>query len=803
MSVTLLRTQERRITRAVRAALLSATFLSAAQLAQPVMAAPQSLASVPQQHYDIPAGPLGTTLSGFAAKYGIALSFDPALTNNMTNPPVAGTYSAHEVIARLLSNSNLELTSRADGSYTLHKPQSNEATLPAVTVKAASTGAHLPEVAAGGQVASGARIGLLGNRDVLDTPFNQTTYTAKLIEDQNSATLTRVLENDPSIRFTTSAGHIYENYSIRGFEVTSANLGFNGLYGIAPDAQIPTEMIERVEVLKGPGALLDGMTPGGSVGGNINVVTKRAGATPLTRLTGSWESGSQFGVRADISRRFGEEQRLGVRVNGGMSDGKTAIDGQSKNHKLGAITLDYQGENWNAQLDAYSLRNHIGNGSSIMVSFSTLGRIIDAPNPTTNAFRGIYADQNSDGMTLRGELNINRDWSVYGAFGYAEHTYKGYLNGTRVVLTAAGDGSAVGQTYHQSGYTKNTTAEVGIRGKFTTGSVNHQVVLSANTFQQNSGLFSPVPTSASYITNIYAPIVPLLPGSPGEPVQTTDNVNTSLALADALSFANDRVQLMLGVRAQNVKQKRSKPTYDQTALTPAVGFVVKPWSPNLSLYANYIEGLSAGSTVGDTFANAGETFAPYKTKQGEVGVKWQQNNFTQTVSLYQITKPSLTTTPNNYRVLDGEQRNRGLEWNVFGELTPAVRALGGVAYTEAKQTKTQGGLKDGLYAYGVPRWTANLGTEWDTSFMKNLTLTARAIYTGAQWANSANTVQLPSATRVDLGARYVTSISGKNVVVRGTIDNVFNRYYWSGTFGDNFATVGAPRAYRVSVSVDL
>src|SRR5256885_14830454 len=107
-------------------------------------------------------------------------------------------------------------------------------------------------------------------------------------------------------------------------------------------------------------------------------------------------------------------------------------------------------------------------------------------------------------------------------------------------------------------------------------------------------------------------------------------------------------------------------------------------------------------------------FAPYKTKQFEIGAKWRTGDFTQTVSLFQIERPSsVVETATNRLLMDGEQRNRGLEWNVFGEPLRGTRVLGGLAYTQAIQSKTQGGARDGFGVYGVPRWTANLGGEWD------------------------------------------------------------------------------------------
>ena len=123
------------------------------------------------------------------------------------------------------------------------------------------------------------------------------------------------------------------------------------MYGLAPEQNTPTEMFERVEVLKGPGAMMMGINTAGDVGGAINLVPKRAGKEALTRVTTTWSDKSNVGVHADVSRRFGPEQRLGVRVNGVLSGGETWLDHQTKRREIGHLALDYQGSGWKAELD--------------------------------------------------------------------------------------------------------------------------------------------------------------------------------------------------------------------------------------------------------------------------------------------------------------------------------------------------------------------------------------------------------------------------------------------------------------------
>ncbi|MCP6133547.1 TonB-dependent receptor plug domain-containing protein, partial [Klebsiella pneumoniae] len=112
---------------------------------------------------------------------------------------------------------------------------------------------------------------------------------------------------------TNPAGGRFEQFTIRGFSLFNSDVSYNGLYGILPTYSIDMEMADRVDIIKGPSQLINGISPRGSVGGGINVVPKRAGDKPLTEFTGSYASGSQVGGAVDIGRRFGEGEQFGLR----------------------------------------------------------------------------------------------------------------------------------------------------------------------------------------------------------------------------------------------------------------------------------------------------------------------------------------------------------------------------------------------------------------------------------------------------------------------------------------------------------
>ena len=73
------------------------------------------------------------------------------------------------------------------------------------------------EAYAGGQVTRSGRIGLLGNKDIFDTPFSISSYTAELIENQQARTVGDVVHNDASTRLTSSGQGFFEHITIGAF----------------------------------------------------------------------------------------------------------------------------------------------------------------------------------------------------------------------------------------------------------------------------------------------------------------------------------------------------------------------------------------------------------------------------------------------------------------------------------------------------------------------------------------------------------------------------------------------------------
>jgi iron complex outermembrane receptor protein len=680
-----------------------------------------------------------------------------------------------------------------------------EASLPTVVIKAtAQTPETLPAAAPGGHIATGSRLGVLGNVDTMDAPFSTTAYTAEGIADLHATTVGAVLRRDPSVRTATNEGHVVENFVVRGFSVGANAIAINGVYGLAPEQNTPTEMFERVELIKGPSAMVMGVPPTGDVGGAINLVPKRAGEEPLTRLTTTLSSSSNVQVHADVARRLGEEKRLGVRVNALASGGETWLDEQTKSRRIGHVALDYQGDDGQIEFDAYSLSNRVSKGVVMQPILNGWSTVPEAPSGDTNFFYGedVFSNTDTQGVILRGDQQIAPGLTLFGSLGAADHSYEGFIFGTRPVWSAddAATGDATGTVYNSRGEYQSRTLEAGVRGLVQTGSVNHSLSLAANVLQYEGGGWGN--GTSPIVSNIYNPVPVTMPAAAASDTftQYNDDVMSALSVVDAMSMADGKLQLIAGLRWQQVEQKLAG--YEESAVTPLLGVVVKPWGKHVSLYGNYAEGLSAGTTVSAPYDNEGETFEPYKTEQLEFGVKWQSSGMTQTASLFQISKPALIEVGNS-QLLDGEQRNRGIEWTIAGPLSESLALWGGAAYTEAEQTKTTDGMNQGNSQIGVPKLTMNLGADWTLPGAPAVVLTGRVNHTGSQWLTGDNSVKLPAWTTVDLGARYSMRWGNLPVVLKAMVTNVADKAYFEGIWGAGRVNVGAPRTYSLAAQFDF
>ncbi len=681
---------------------------------------------------------------------------------------------------------------------------SKETVLPAVVVKAAAAPGALPAPYAGGQVARGGGIGVLGTANVMDQPFSTTNYTEQMIRDTQARTIGDVVVNNASVRTEQSAGGFGDVFQIRGFDVQATDVALNGLYGMVSAARVPVNLLERVEVLQGPGSLAYGMGPGGSVGGAIDIVTKRADDEPLTRLTALYQSKGQFGMDADIGRRFGDEGQWGIRFNGQIKDGQTGIAHGNQLQGDSALALDYRGKQLRWSLDAYNVSENTDELRS-QIGLAGATALPAVPSAYNNLYPGSKLKLRDTAVMTRAEYDINPHVTVYGAAG--EHYGTSAQNFPWASgMTSAGDFSVYNGYYDQ--YTRTKTVDAGVRFHFDTFGVKHTLVAGATSLNQEIGYFYALGTTP-VASNLYSP-TPLLPVDVprGDAQRSSQTRLNSQQVIDTMSLFNDRLLITGGFRRQtigvdnyDVSTGLRQDSLDQQAISPLAGIVVKPLA-NVSVYGNFTSGLSNGGTAPAGTANQGQAFAPYKSNQYEAGVKADWGRVMTSVAVFQIAQPNGVTDPvTNIYGYNGKTRVRGLELSAYGEVFRSLRLMASATFYDPKVSGTAGGAQDGNDPGGVPKFAFNLGADYDLPWVAGLSVNGRVIHTGAQYYDSSDALRLPAWTRYDVGLRYATRVASKDVVFRANVENLFGSRYWiqQGTYVTN----AAPRTVLLSAQVDF
>ncbi|MFG6655093.1 TonB-dependent receptor [Scandinavium sp. M-37] len=666
-----------------------------------------------------------------------------------------------------------------------------------------------------GQIAHGGRMGMLGEQNAMDVPFNVIGYTSKLVKDQQAKTIADVVRNDASVQAVQGYGNFAETYKIRGFQLDGDDMTMGGLPGVVPRQVVDTQMLERVEIFKGANGLMNGAASSG-VGGMINLEPKRAEDTPTASVGVDYTSDSQVGGTLDLGRRFGDNNQFGARVNLVDREGETAVDGDKRRTTMASLGLDYRGDRLRTSLDL-GYQKKTFHGGEMGVNISGVDFIPDVPDTRENYSQTWgYSNIESEFGMAKAEYDLTSNWTTYAAFG-GQHSHEIGTYTAPKLINEAGDATVGGLDTNR--IIDAWSGMGGLRGNFNTGPISHRV---------NVGYAAQIRTDATAwrmsannpTTNIYdnngvaKPDNAWFGGDYHDPLTTSRSRTQGWLLSDTLGFFDDQVLLTAAARHQKVVVRNysnatghedTSSRYTESRWTPTYGIVYKPWK-EISLYANHTEALQPGDNAPTGAVNYGQSMGILHSKQNEVGVKMDYQRVGGSLALFEIKKPSALLNSSNVYVLDGEQRNRGIELNVFGEPMLGLRLNGSTTWLDPEMTKTAGGANDGNDAIGVSRFYMVLGGEYDIKPVDGLTATAKVNHTGSQYADAANSKKLDSYTTLDLGVRYRMRVNAdqNDMVWRVGVDNVTNEKYWSGV--ESYGTYifqGEPRTVKVSMSYDF
>ena len=634
---------------------------------------------------------------------------------------------------------------------------------------------------------------------LIDVPQSVTVVTRERLDDQAMASMGDVLRYVPGTTVGQGEGN-RDQITMRGQNTTADFF----LDGVRDDTQYYRSLynIERVEVLKGPFALIFGR--GGS-GGIINRVQK----TPMAdhaeySAIGSINSFGGYSVAGDVNLPINDAAAF--RVNGfyeNMESHRDYVDGSrfAVNPYL-AVDLGQ----WQLGLSyEYVEDNRVTDRG--VPSIAVAGK----PNaPLTGydaTFFGIPGVNDAGLKAHIGKVRVDGKLTD----NLTSSTTVLYADYDKFYTNIFPNGAATGQagTVALGAYTdptqrQNFIAQSNLVWDVALGGVDNKVLLGVEYGHQQSANQRRNGTLTSSTLNLSNIVYPAVTFGAMTRDTKSDVTFFSAYAQDQISFGN-HVDVVVGVRydrfeiegADRVGAGRTFARTDEK-VSPRLGLIFKP-QENMSIYGSFSRSFLPRS--GDQFLSltaTQENLAPEKFTNYEIGGKWDvRPDLNVTVALFQLDRTNATTPdPENVTqsINIGGTRTKGLEFAVTGRVTSDWQVSGGYTYQDAHLR----GNSDVRLAQ-VPRHQFALWNRYNLTPAFGLGL--GVVRQSSQYAairTSATTTRLPAFTRVDAALFY--DVNDK-VQVQLNVENLLDTNYFADAHNANNITPGAPLSGRLTVRV--
>ncbi|MYM24434.1 TonB-dependent siderophore receptor [Duganella sp. FT135W] len=646
----------------------------------------------------------------------------------------------------------------------------------------------------GDSVSSGA----LGRKSELDTPFSTKAVSSEEIEDRLATSISEVLKYDASVTAISPPISTHPaTIQMRGLRLDDLNgYKIDGLANINRGTEMPLEMFESVEAMKGLTGYMYGF---GSPGGIVNYVSKRPTTSPSFSAAMGYQESGAIKEHIDTGGRLGEEGGFGYRLNLLHEDGDLKQESGSIKRNAAGLNLEWRvTKDFALTYDAIYQRRHSVGGTDIIIAPAyKIPTPIDGDSKLNSV--GAGSDVEYTLATTGIEYRIAPQWVANASYRTSDST-RVYKKDQYYVTSNAGDyKDRVTSELH--GYHFDQV-QATINGNFSSNDVVFGVM------SQNLVSTSSVVTPKTYLGtgNLYAPTIINVWGInySGGTYRDETTRQEAVFASDTFKF-NDNWSILGGLRytqfSDNAYSNKGALTanYSANKTTPTVALMYKP-AADTTLYASYVEALEQAANAPTSTVNANQTFAPIKSKQSEVGVKTERSWWNATASLFRIERGAQYTNAANLYVMDGETKYQGFEFNTVVQAAKNVSIEGGIMLLDATLENAAAGYS-GKRAVGAPRRQASVQATW-REVAPGLALHVGTQYLGELAMDAANVNTLPAYTLFDAGFNYRHRYFGKMISVRANISNIANRKYWT-YYQENYLNIGAPRTASVNVRVDF
>lgn len=657
-----------------------------------------------------------------------------------------------------------------------------------------------------------------GEQPLASTPIAARVLDEKLLLDTGTRGLADLTRLDAGVSDAYNAEGYYGNLSVRGYVLDNRfNYRRDGL-PISGETVIGLENKSGLELLKGTSGIQAGTS---APGGLVNYVVKRPDREVRSVLLG-WRENGTLAAAADISQRFGADERYGLRVNAAAERLRPQTYGLHGERQLLAVAGDVR----LARDTLLEVEVEHGRQSQPSVpGFSMLGASVPdahAVDPRVNLNNQPWSQPvvfNSDTASVRLTQKLDGGWKATAhamtqrlrtddrlayPFGCdAEGNYDRYCSNGRFDFYAF-------QSDHER--RRSDALDLALSGGLQTGAARHDltagVLLTRFESRLQPRLDDETVVGSGSVDG--RTVIPTLPALGSKPNTNRDERSTEFYLRDAVRLS-ERWSGWLGLRhtrleRQSVRTNGSRPTdYSQSFTTPWLA-VSWAFAPQQMAYASWGQGVESFVTPNKSAygTQAGQALAAQKSRQSEVGLKGRGSHELQwTLAAFDINRPVVNDTGSSYAV-DGMQHHRGLE-ALLERRTGAWQLAAGAMALRARIEGSS--LGTDVRPANVPERTLRLMAGRDVPAVPGLNLQGWLVYeSGRTLLPAPDSPSVGGWARVDLAARYVQRTPGSTLTWRVGLDNAFDRRAWRESpyqFGHIYLYPLAPRTLRASVQADF
>jgi iron complex outermembrane recepter protein len=632
---------------------------------------------------------------------------------------------------------------------------------------------------------------------VRDIPGSIQVIPRQILEDQKTTRIQEALENVSGVNKQGNYGGTDAGgYKIRGFgQDGNFRNGFNDtdFYSL-----VDTANIDRIEVLKGPASVLFGQA---EPGGIINVVTKQPLRTPYYSAELNVGNYAFYRPSFDISGPLTDDGSLLYRLNVAYQNSGSFRDYNFLERVFVAPVIT-----WNIS-DRTSLTFDLEYQDNNYLFDRGLPSLGDRPAPIPiSRFIGLpqsIYDDSTFRVGYRLEHRFSQDWQFRNAFSFVS----GKSAGTYAIGGYGLEDDQFAPIYvGRDDFSREIyTLQTELVGKFKTGSIVHQPLVGVE-LRRNVWSYTSFDVADPILLDIFNPNYDVdFPAVPDEKTfsYTTRRDTLGIYFQDQITVA-DNLKVLLGGRFDAFQRRDDFGTPEEeslTAFSPRAGIVYQPIKP-ISLYASYSQSFQPDRFLSRSASN--EPFKPTRGTQYEVGIKADiSEKLSATLAAYEITKTNVVTSDPNDPDLSiqvGEQRSRGIELDIGGEILPGWNIIASYTYTDAITSKDNT-IPVGNRIDNVPKHAASLWTSYElqSGDLKGLGFGLGLYYVGDRYADVENTSLLSSYFRTDSAIYYKRD----NWRLALNFRNLFNETYYETSQARNIIYPGAPFTVIGSFSIQF